>query len=67
MDDSGPINLRATRMNDALLQQGLFPDDEVEIITKVIDNNGLTFRGIGQIVKGGQVCVLVVGEYYIVE
>ena len=65
--ESGPVNLRATRMHDALLQYGLFPEDEVLIATKVIDNNGLTFSGIGQIIKEDKIAVLVTGEYYIIE
>ncbi len=65
--DSGPVNLRATRMHDALLQHGLFPNDEVKIATKVIENNGLTFSGIGQIIKGKEIAVLVIGEFYIIE
>jgi 3-hydroxyacyl-[acyl-carrier-protein] dehydratase len=64
---TGPINLRATRMHDALLQYGLFPGDEVQIAAKVIENNGLTFCGIGQIIKGNQIPVLVIGEFYIIE
>lgn len=63
--DADPVNLRATRMHDALLQNGLFPKDEVVITAKVIENNGLTFSGIGQIIKGNQIAVLVIGEYYI--
>ncbi len=61
------VNLRATRMHDALLQYGIFPGDEVTIATKVLENNGLTFTGIGQIIKNGQIPVLVIGEFYIIE
>ncbi len=65
--DEPHVNLRATRMNDALLQFGLFPGDEAVIAVKVLENNGLTFRGIGQIIKNGQVAVVVIGEFYIIE
>ena len=54
-------------MNDALLQYGLFPGDEITIATKVLDNNGLTFKGIGQIIKNNQIPVIVIGEFYIIE
>ena len=54
-------------MHDALLQHGLFPKDEVLIATKVLENNGLTFSGIGQIIKDEKIAVLVIGEFYIVE
>jgi len=57
------VNLRATRMHDALLQYGLFPEDEVTIATKVLENNGLTFTGIGQIIKNGQIPLLVISEF----
>ena len=65
--DNGPVNLRATRMHDALLQYGLFPNDEVLIATKVLENNDITFTGIGQIIKGKDIAVLVIGEFYIIE
>lgn len=65
--DTGPVSLRATRMHDALLQYGLFPGDEVTIAAKVIENNGFTFRGIGQIIKGNEIPVLVIAEFYILE
>ena len=65
--DTGPVNLRATRMHDAFLQHGLFPKDEVIITTKVLENNDLTFSGIGQIIKGKEIAVLVIGEFYIIE
>ncbi len=65
--DEKQVNLRATRMHDALLQNGLFPKDEALIAAKVIENNGLTFCGIGQIIKGNEIAVLVIGEYYIIN
>ncbi len=66
VDDNGPVQLRATRMYDCLLQKGVFPGDRLHIATAVIENNGLTFTGVGQIIKDDEICVVVVGEFYII-
>ncbi len=64
-DKNDPVRLVATRMHDCYLQHGIFPGDEVTIITKVLDLNELTYTGIGQIRNGDKTAVAVVGEFYI--
>lgn len=65
VDDSGPVRLVATRMHDCLLQNGVFPGDEVTVISKVLELTELTYTGIGQLSVGDKICVAVVGEFYI--
>lgn len=62
-----PVRLLATRLFDGLLQKGIFPGDELEITGKVVENNGLTFTILGQILRQGEICLIVAGEYYIVD
>lgn len=61
------INVRALRINHALFQHELRPGDEAHIMGRVLEADEYTFRGIGQVVKGGQVCTVVIAEFYIVE
>lgn len=67
VDDSGPVRLVATRMHDCLLQNGVFPGDDVTIITKVLELTALTYTGIGQLSVGDKICVAVIGEFYILD
>lgn len=67
VDDSGPVQLVATRMHDCLLQRGLFPGDEATVITKVLELTELTFTGIGQLIVNNKPAVAVIGEFYIIE
>ncbi len=67
VEDDGPVNLRATRMHDALLQHGVFPGDDLTIVTKVLELTPLTFTGIGQILNRGNIAIAVIGEFYITQ
>ncbi len=64
--NSNPVNLRATRMYECVLQKGVFPGDLLQISTKLIENNNLTFTGLGQITRDDEICVTVIGEFYII-
>lgn len=65
--ESGPVLLRATRMHDAVLQKGIFPGDDLVVVTQVLELTPLTFTGIGQILTRGEIAVTVIGEFYILE
>ena len=67
VDDSGPARLVATRMHDCLLQNAVFPGDEVTVMTKVLELTELTYTGIGQLLVGDKIAVAVIGEFYIVD
>ena len=61
------MSLRATRLHDAFFQHGVFPGDDLTIITKVLERTPLTFTGVGQILNGDKVAIAVIGDFYIVE
>ena len=67
VDESGPVQLVATRMHDCLLQHAVLPGDEVTVMTKVLELTELTYTGIGQLLVGDKIAVAVIGEFYIVE
>ena len=67
VSDNGPVQLRATRMHDAILQHPVLPETTVTIITQVLELTPYTYTGIGQLMTGEKVAIAVVGEFYIVE
>ena len=67
VDDSGPVQLVATRMHDCLLQHAVLPGDEVTVMTKVLELTELTYTGIGQLLVRDKIAVAVIGEFYIFE
>ena len=67
VDAMGPVQLRATRMHDALLQYPVLPGDDVTVITQVLELTPYTFTGVGQLLSRDKVAIAVIGEFYIVE
>ena len=61
------LNVRALKINHALFQHELRPNDEAIILGKVLETDEFTFQGIGQVVCGGKVCTVVIAEFFIVE
>lgn len=62
------LKVRALKIEHALFQHELRPGDQATILGRLLEADDFRFRGIGQVIKaGGEVCTVVVAEFFIVE
>jgi 3-hydroxyacyl-[acyl-carrier-protein] dehydratase len=66
MGDNSKLGVRALKVLHTLFQHEVLPDDEVQIIAKILEEDEYKFRGIGQILKGDKICTIVIAEFFIV-
>lgn len=64
---ASPAEVRALRIVHALYQLPVLPGEDVEIHAALLEEDGMTARCAGQIVKDGKVASLAVQEVYFVE
>jgi 3-hydroxyacyl-[acyl-carrier-protein] dehydratase len=65
-DKKYQFGVRALKVFHTLFQSEVLPGDEVDIYAKFLDQDEFKFKGIGQVVKGEDICTITIGEFYIV-
>ena len=63
--DTDSIAIKLIKIHHVLLQNEVLPGDEVTIICQELESDDYTAKGIGQIVKGEQICTVCIGEFYL--
>jgi len=59
------VNVRVVKINHALFQHEIYPGDTVTVAAKQIYDDDYLCTGIGQIIKDGKICALVIAELHI--
>ena len=60
------ISVRLVKLDSVLFLREILPDDRVSIIVKYIEMDDYLIKSIGQIIKNGKVCTVLISELYIV-
>lgn len=62
-----PMALRATRIAGALFLEPLLPGSTVQVLAQILPGEGYLARVLGQVLIGGKVSVVAIGEVMILE
>lgn len=65
-EESGTLGVRALKIYHTLFQHEVRPNDEVEIMARLLEEDEYKFKGIGQVINDGKVCTIAIAEFYIV-